>query len=257
MDLLTKNRIMSEGIVLHPEGLPISQYRQLGGERDSTYDATVGKILCDGKSLGSSIMLAPRGVVWVISYEEFKLPKNITAIASLRTTWAHNGIFALNVGIVDPGYHGPVATALVNFSTEDFEVRIGDPFMRLMFLEHDQTDPKGYRINPKDYLKKIKTKSRAFSKSFLSMNALVDDVAREIFKMPKLAALFAYFGILIALLSILAPIAYTIYTGVNDDKMAIARLQLRLDQLESTKAINDLDRRQGVPSKAATLSKDD
>jgi deoxycytidine triphosphate deaminase len=220
--LLTKSVIKSSGIV---------QYPQSNGERESTYDATVGTILEKGKDAGIAYTLPPRGVVWVISQEEFHMPNNVTALATVRTTWAHNGVFALNVGVVDPGWHGPLATALVNFSTEDFEVRQGDAFMRLVFIQHEPTTPQSTGKDRSEYVKQIKLQSRSFSKTFLSMHTLVDDVAKEIFKLPRLAVGLAV--LVVTLASIFIPIAITVWTNGADMKAEVAKLQLRVEELES------------------------
>ena len=37
-------------------------------------------------------------MVWVLSKEEFALPKDVTGLATLRTTFTKQGILALNVG---------------------------------------------------------------------------------------------------------------------------------------------------------------
>jgi deoxycytidine triphosphate deaminase len=77
---------------------------QVNGPRSTTYDATVGEIIIEGKSIQeSSFTLLPRGIAWVISTEEFRLPSDVTGLATLKTTWTHNGVLALNLGIVDPG----------------------------------------------------------------------------------------------------------------------------------------------------------
>lgn len=221
--MLTKDDIIAKRIVQQPQG----------GQRDSTYDATVGTIISDGKQMqGPSYTLGPRGVVWVISKEDFKLPNEVTAIAALRTTWAHKGIFALNVGVVDPGWNGPVATALVNFSTEDFKVSIGDPFLRLMFFEHKTTVPSTTPDPRRDYEKKVKWNSRHFSKSFLSMDSLVDDVARKIFSLPKLGVVGTWAGLIIAVLAIFVPITLSAWASFEDDKKNIAVLAERLDQIK-------------------------
>jgi hypothetical protein len=170
-----------------------------------------------------------------VSREEFRLPRDVTAVAALRTTWAHKGIFALNVGVVDPGWEGPVATALVNFSTKDFRVRIGDPFMRLMFFEHGIAAPAIQPRNPVNrdsYVEQVKKNSKGFSGSFLRMDSLVDDVSRQIFALPKWGIQATWVGVIIALLAIFVPIAISAITIMHDDRMAISRLQQRLDQVE-------------------------
>lgn len=227
--MLTKSEIATRRIVQQPQQ---SQHAGPSGERDSTYDATVGVIISNGKEVNTTFTLEPRGVVWVISREDFHLAPDTTAVAALRTTWAHKGIFALNVGVVDPGWKGPVATALVNFSTEDFKVSLGDSFMRLMFFGHTPTQPTLVPETRDEYVKKIKKNSRDFSNSFLNMNSLVDDVARKIFNAPKIAVVATWAGVLIAVLAIFVPIAVSVWTGVYDDRIAVAKLQQRVEQLE-------------------------
>lgn len=59
--------------------------------KNSTYDLTILKFFSAGESAKTPITegtyyLKPRGMVWVISKEEFKLPDTVTGIATLRTT---------------------------------------------------------------------------------------------------------------------------------------------------------------------------
>lgn len=209
------------------------------GMRDSSYDATVGTIIIDGTQVGPTYTVPPRGVIWVVSEEEFHIPNNITALAALRTTWAHKGIFALNVGVVDPGWKGPVATALVNFSTEDFSVSHGDPFMRLVFFEHAPTHSTLVATTPSGYLRQVKKNSRDFSKSFLNMEALVDDVSQKIFALPKLGVVAAWIAIIIAIFATIIPIAYSLISGIYDDKLSMVKIEQRLEALEEKRVPNE------------------
>lgn len=240
--MLVDSKIASSGIVQQP---------QSAGERRSTYDATVGLIISNGKDIGSPYTLPPRGVVWVVSAENFDMPDNVTAVAALRTTWAHKGIFALNVGIIDPGWEGPVATALVNFSTEDFSVSLGDPFMRLMFFDHQNTNPPVPAVPQADpalvraaYIKQVKKNSRDFSKSFLNMEALVDDVSRKIFSVPKMGVVATWFGLIVAVLAIFVPIVISVWSAFTDDKINLAKLQQRIEILDKEDRKIDIEKLQ-------------
>jgi deoxycytidine triphosphate deaminase len=221
--LLTKSEIKAAGIVQHPH---------INGERASTYDATVGAIVKRGKDMGTSYVLQPRGVVWVVSQEEFKMPDTITALATVRTTWAHNGVFALNVGVVDPGWNGPIATALVNFSTEPFTVNKDDPFLRLVFLDHGGTQAPTITRLRDDYVRHAELKSYAFADSFLSIDEVANEVTKKIFTGSNIGIWLTALGVLLALISIFAPIAFTVYGSASDTKGEIARLQQRVDELE-------------------------
>jgi deoxycytidine triphosphate deaminase len=59
-----------------------------------------GDILDVNRAVG--VDLEPREMVWILSKEEFALPKDVTGFATLRTTFTKQGILALNVGIIDP-----------------------------------------------------------------------------------------------------------------------------------------------------------
>ncbi len=218
----------------------IVQYSHVNGRRGSTYDATVGTIIKRGKIQGSSYVLKPRGVVWVVSQEEFHMPNNVTALATVRTTWAHKGVFALNVGVVDPGWKGPVATALVNFSMEDFEVKIGEGFMRLIFTEHTPSTSVAPLPIPRDqYVKDIQVKSLDFADSFLNVNSLVDEVAKEIFKLGKITRAFAIAGLLATLLSIFGPIAFSAWIDGMASRAIVSKLEQRVEQLEEVARRHD------------------
>jgi deoxycytidine triphosphate deaminase len=200
--ILVREEIEAKGII-HDS--------QRDGKRSTTYDATVGKIIMEGKTIeDATFILPPRGIVWVISKEEFALPNNVTGLATLRTTWAHQGIFALNVGVVDPGWCGHLATAVVNFSNSYFDIRKGDAFIRVMFLSHNEISVESNIIASSTYLARIKTRSRLFSSTFLAMDNLVVDVAEKVLGFPRWAARLGAVAIFISAVAIIFPVAWTI-----------------------------------------------
>ncbi|WP_424032180.1 hypothetical protein [Methylocella sp.] len=75
-------------------------------------------------------------MVQVVSTEVFNLPRTVTGHATYKTELTKNGIWALTVGIVDPGWNGPLATTLLNFSRCDHAVALGDPFLRITLFDH-------------------------------------------------------------------------------------------------------------------------
>lgn len=76
-------------------------------------------------------------MAWILSKEKFKMPKNVTGLATLRTTFTKQGILALNVGIIDPFFEGPISTALINFSDRPRRIDVDDKFFRVVFFEHE------------------------------------------------------------------------------------------------------------------------
>lgn len=211
----------------------IIQGVQPGGTRDTTYDATVGEIISGGEIVSnSSFTLKSRGVVWVVSNENFQIPSDITGLVTLRTTWAHEGVFALNVGVLDPGWHGPVATALVNFGRDPFVIRKNEPFFRVLFLQSQATGAPVLHKNRAAYVRDVTSKSRAFSDTFLNMSTLVDEVGREILKLPYWAYILGGLAILVSLIAIYAPIAITVWTDHLKNQAVVTTYERRLQSVE-------------------------
>jgi deoxycytidine triphosphate deaminase len=156
--------------------------------KNSTYDLTVGDIIPIGKKAIRARRTAPtispyylqrREMVWVLSKEEFHMPSNITGLATLRTTFTKQGILALNVGIIDPFFSGPISTALINFSDRPRRIDIGDKFFRVAFLEHDDVRayrPRDENVNRAAYVKHLEDVSYSeFSRSFLNIPEFDED----------------------------------------------------------------------------------
>src|SRR5579864_1733127 len=91
--------------------------------RASTYDLSVGDIIAAGPVSGNKeYVLPPGGTVRVISKETLKLPDFITGHALLKNELCRKGILALNIGVIDPGFEGPISSTLINFGRSNFVV---------------------------------------------------------------------------------------------------------------------------------------
>lgn len=199
------------------------------GRRATTYDATVGAIIQRGKEIrDESFLLPPRGIVWVVSAEIFDVPDDITGLATLRTTWTHDGVLALNVGVVDPLWQGPLAAAIVNFGNGEFEVKKGDPFLRLMFHRHERTQATPVVKTMSLYKKEISQKSKMYSATFLNMESLVPEVAHQVLSMPRWVSFLTIVGLVVAAVAIFAPIAWSVF---SDHAASGAQIKLLDDQI--------------------------
>jgi deoxycytidine triphosphate deaminase len=155
--------------------------------KNSTYDLTVGEIVPIGKRAVKerqrnptlSYFLDPREMVWVLSKEEFNIPATVTGLATLRTTFTKQGILALNVGIIDPFFHGPISTALINFSDQPRRIDVGDKFFRVAFFEHEDVTAHhtvSESVSRAEYIKQLETISYSeFSRSFLNIPQFDND----------------------------------------------------------------------------------
>lgn len=151
--------------------------------KHSTYDLTIGNIIPTGDGpnrpepkIGEIYFLQPRQTALVLSKEEFQLPATITGIATLRTTLTKSGLLALNVGVIDPFYNGPVSTTLINFSDQPVPIKIGMPFFRVLFLQHKDTNKNRSPNEDQQrdqYLDDLRTSAhRDFPKNFLNIPEL-------------------------------------------------------------------------------------
>jgi dUTPase len=207
-----------------------------GSNRATTFDATVGLIVQSGRQVkAATFTLPPRGIVWVISKERFHLPDTITGLATLRTTWTHQGVLALNVGIIDPGWEGPLATALVNLSNSDFDISIGDPFFRVLFNSHAATGATVVHRTDDEYRQDILGHSRVYGKTFLAMDTLVSEVSDKVLGLPRFVYWFTVAAVAVALIAIFAPISFSVWTDYEESKPKIEQLQRQIDGLKADK----------------------
>lgn len=162
--------------------------------KHSTFDLTIGAIFPMGKTAArkrarseeiSEYFLEPREMVWILSKESFNMSPSVTGIATLRTSFTKDGILALNVGIIDPMFKGPISTALINFSDRPRRIALGDKFFRVIFIEHADVSAHHHQdenLDIEKYTDYLKTVSYAdFSKNFLNVPEFNDKFYQEKF----------------------------------------------------------------------------
>jgi deoxycytidine triphosphate deaminase len=181
--------------------------------RAATYDLSVGDIILDkGKTWeGLSYDLEPGGMVRVVSKESLALPDTITGHVLLKNALCTKGVLAINIGVVDPGFNGPISSTLINFGWEPYEVTKGIPFLRVSFHHCPQSakakDAK--QFDRETYLKCVKQEVKRYSgPTFLNMDATAAEAARKAFESFKNSLLIwaTLAAVLIALLAIFAPL---------------------------------------------------
>ena len=161
--------------------------------RASSFDLTVGSIYDDtGTKVDGPFILRPNGMVQVTSAEVFNLPADITAHVSYKTSLTSKGIWALTVGIVDPGWNCPISTTLFNFSKAPVAVQTGDIFLRVSFFRHERVDDALLQRGPAvpDYAKSVqRTAGTLFPKKFLDTDALAEAAGQLAMEQMKKSAL--------------------------------------------------------------------
>jgi deoxycytidine triphosphate deaminase len=200
----------------------------------TTVNAKVGEIVDPkGKVLGaSSYRLPPRGIAWLVSSERVEMPDNMTGLSTLRTTWTRKGILTLTVGIVDPGYHGYLSTAVINFGRRPFTINKGDEFLRTIFFDHDLVEAIS-RVEQTDaYLNSVIADTDSFSDTFLTIDSLAVDIRNRIFGLPSLAIQLGIIGVILALLALALVPAYDTYFHNSNQTERIIVLEQKLKALE-------------------------
>lgn len=217
--------------------------------KPSSYDLRIDCIIDSNGTLHyDSYILKPQEVAWVISKETLELPNDVTATAHIKTGLCNDGILALNTGIVDPGWVGPLSTPLLNFGKSSHVLRSGDEFLRILFHNHAfEQAPRSVFARPKYVADKQNKAVRYFGDKFLDANAILKEaINNNIFKyagvigvasglfVAIVAAVLTLGAIFINSNAFYGPGYYASYFGRAADGVDQQKeLKKRLDELEA------------------------
>lgn len=163
----------------------------------STYDLRVGVIIAPNKTApvkrgaptdsrimlqndGEKFELPPKGIAWIVSLEDLKLPGNVTGHVDLVNEMSRKGLLAFNTGVIDPTYNGPISTVIINFSEKTRDLVIGERFFRVTFMEHGLVDKTLDAQDRKKYITKLVDDSRQFPSTFLDLDGINDTVEKSV-----------------------------------------------------------------------------
>lgn len=121
------------------------------GEEAKTYDPSKPKTFHT---------LEPGGLAWIISKEMFQIEEtSVTALVTLRSGFTKQGMLALDVGLVDANFFGPIGSLVINFSKKPIRLKAGEKFFRVLFFEHEKATgdhiPSMIRYDHAQYVEKI------------------------------------------------------------------------------------------------------
>lgn len=162
---------------------------QDSGWRSCGYDLAVHTVVDHhGKPVelkdDDTFEIPAHGMVEVIARETLRVPADVVGYAMVKTRLTVNGMFALNIGIVDPHYVGGISTTLINFSKQPFVLTGGEPFLRLTFHVLStavQADGRTDEKSRQQYVKERTTKARKhFSETFLDIRTTAKAAAEEL-----------------------------------------------------------------------------
>jgi deoxycytidine triphosphate deaminase len=219
------------GIALDPKSFFEGGNPQVQG---SSFDLTIGCIFDpDGKKVEGLFKIKPGHMVQVVSAEALKLSDSITGHVTYKTTMTRQGIWALTVGIVDPGWHGPISTTLLNFSRVDHAIAEGDPFLRVSLFQHDPVPAERLRkaLSRDAYLKDIqKIAASRFPPTFLDTDNIAAAAGKNVLNKIRLEALGWVAGI--AIVFTLLQIMINLFTGSRASVTDIDGVRVKLERMQ-------------------------
>jgi deoxycytidine triphosphate deaminase len=218
----------------------------------SSFDLTIGRIFDhQGKQVVGPFTIKPGHMVQVVSSEELNLSDRFTGHVTYKTTMTRQGIWALTVGIVDPGWQGPIATTLLNFSRIDHSIAEGDAFLRVSVFEHEPVSADRLRKAPAldTYIKDIqKIAASRFPITFLDTTQIAEEAGKAVINRIRSEALPWVVGI--ALLFTMLQVVASLFSGSG--KPTMSKVDALSDKVEvlQTKLLKLEVPSPGAPSSA-------
>ncbi|RZJ48872.1 MAG: hypothetical protein EOO19_06975 [Chryseobacterium sp.] len=80
-----------------------------------------------------SVTLQPGQVMFVITYEEVKMPINMCGTVYAKNKFSRDGILALTTGHIDPGIQCPIVVRLINLRSIPYTFFLGQPIYTIVF----------------------------------------------------------------------------------------------------------------------------
>lgn len=208
----------------------------------TSYDLTIEKIIDSDGNEHESFDIESGGLVEVISNEILNLPDHITALAHVKTGMSSKGLLALNIGMIDPGWAGPLSTTLVNFGDgKSMRIHKDDKFLRVTFHEHTRPISHYTPIVKKKHQYQRETIDNFrinFARDFLSLDHKITQKVAEIYN-KGLEKRFVLYALFFTLLQI--GLAYYIYVDPFqlDRKAEYQALLSKYDSLKKIEQYND------------------
>lgn len=147
------------------------------GEDTKTYDPQKPKTIHT---------LEPGGLAWVISQEKFQIKEpSVTALVTLRSGFTKRGMLALDVGLVDANFFGPIGSLVINFSRKPIRLDAGEEFFRVLFFKHGEAEggqiPQKQEFDHEYYARKILVDMVGdFSSTFLQTAEMEERIRKDL-----------------------------------------------------------------------------
>ncbi|TKG37384.1 hypothetical protein FCV85_01050 [Vibrio sp. F13] len=190
------------GFVLDENREPLDHTPYVG---KSSFDIELKEILTKddhGHTVGQPSIdkLSPQDSAYIISKQYVRVPKGYVAYVFLKNRMSQRGLLALNTGIIDQNYFGPISTLIINLSKLPASIpdhaAIDDvSFFRIVFHKIDSNTPidedsldfpsedKAYGYQ--QYVSYRKRELTALPKTFLNADEIEQRIKYEVTQKTK------------------------------------------------------------------------
>lgn len=197
---------------------------------------TINTIIANDKEINTSthdktFTIPPQGMVLAISNEIFNLEpsKRVLGYTTVKNSMSRAGIWALNIGIVDSDWNGPIGSVLINFGKQPYILEVNEEFLRMTFHSFDRlanedlskliSDKKGTSFTLSEYIKMRKNEYRLrMDDKFLVLNQLESTITSNVKK--SILATASSYGIVLALIGGIMGIATYVSGRLSSERTA-------------------------------------
>lgn len=222
----------------------------------SSVDLTIGEILKKDNNenivQGVGAKLKPQESLVIISDEIIHVPPDHVAYVFLKNRLSQKGLLALNTGIIDANYVGPISTVVINFSNVDAVIPSGrtkeqKEFFRVVFHKLDSALPSSQVLQAvgnysdqdyNDYKNNKLNDLKNFPKTFLEPKVLKQQIQDEIyskvseFSMVKVGFTIALLGLFFTFLPMVKDWIFAWQYDFKDGLITQKKMSIKLKVLK-------------------------
>jgi len=224
----------------------------------SSIDITIGEVLYKDKdgniTSGKHTIIRPQESLVIISNEIIHVPSDCVAYVFLKNNLSQQGILALNTGIIDADYVGPISTVIINFSNVNADIPSGitkneKDFFRVVFHKIDSTTTAS--LSPlalpnvnfsqqdyEDYKNKKINSLKNLPKTFLEPSFLKQKIQDELFSklsdfsMIRIGLVIGALGLCFTILPMAKDYFFNWQFDIKDAIISQKENQIKIDNLE-------------------------
>ncbi|HDX5707071.1 TPA: hypothetical protein ROS30_004016, partial [Escherichia coli] len=198
--------------------------------------------------------LKPQESLVIISNEIINVPSDHVAYVFLKNRLSQKGLLALNTGIIDAGYVGPISTVIINFSNVDAVIPSGrtkeeKEFFRVVFHKLDSTtisstlqqSQQAVNYSNQDYeayknkkINDLKNLPKTFLEPMFLQKKIQDELYSKLseFSMVRLGLIIAALGLCFTILPMVRDWIFNWQYDVKDTIITLKENKLKIESLE-------------------------